>query len=402
VFVHAQDVASKPTQERLDEVRDTLQQGTKAAAALARVTKKQSDELSGIRTEMRMAAQAVQSHEAALGSLETKLAVLEDEAVRKQVQLEARKSDLGSTLAALQRMALRPTAALLVTPGDPNDIVRSGLLLRTAVPEVERLARLLRTDIDRLTEFQVRIRGRKSELQTAALDLERERLRLKNLSDSKNKVLMQTKGAHASAEKRVEALRAESRTLAELLLKLRYSTASAVPRPLSNSRALQQTLVTPALKPSGPSIASAHGQLSIPVQGNVVRMFGARTEAGSEAMGVTWKTRAEASVVAPWDGKIVFAGPFRQFGQILIIDHGEGYHSLIAGLGQIDAQLDQWVLAGEPVGTASADADAKSGGRPFRAQSRSDGATLYIELRRDGQPINPLPWLAAQTNRIQG
>ena len=72
---------------------------------------------------MRVAAQAVQTHEAALDSLETELAVLEGDAARKQVQLEARRSDLGITLAALQRMALRPTAALLVSPGNPNDVV---------------------------------------------------------------------------------------------------------------------------------------------------------------------------------------------------------------------------------------------------------------------------------------
>ncbi|MBT5572081.1 MAG: peptidoglycan DD-metalloendopeptidase family protein [Alphaproteobacteria bacterium] len=402
VLVYAQDNGANPTQERLQNVRKTLERDTKTAEALARDARKQASELSELRTKMRVAAQAVQTHEAALDSLETELTVLEGEAARKQVQLEARRSDLGSTLAALQRMALRPTAALLVSPGDPNDVVRSGLLLRTAVPEIERQARLLRADIDTLTGLQVRIRNRKDELQTAAVDLKRERLRLKALSDAKNKVLTQTKGAQASAEKRVAGLRAEARTLEELLSNLRDSTASAVPQPRPNSQRPQQNLVTPTLEPSGPSIASARGQLSLPAQGTVVRRFGTRTEAGVSATGVTWKTRAEASVVAPWDGRIVFAGPFRRFGQILIIDHGEGYHSLIAGLGQIDAQMDQWVLAGEPVGTTGTGADAKSGGRASQAQSRSDGARLYVELRRDGQPINPLPWLAAQTNRTQG
>ena len=286
----------------------------------------------------------------------------------------------------------------------PSSNLRSSswACLRTAVPEIERLARFLRVDIDTLKGLGVNISERKSELQMAALDLRRERLRLKKLSNRKNKVLTQTKSAQASAEKRVEVLRAEALTLTELLLNLRDSTVLAVPQSRPNSAASQKTLVTPTLKPSGPSIASARGQLSLPALGKVVRLFGARTEAGSEATGVTWKTRAEASVVAPWDGRIVFAGQFRQFGQILIIDHGEGYHSLIASLGQIDAQLDQWVLAGEPVGTTSSGADTKNGGGASRDQSRSGGAMLYVELRRNGQPINPLPWLATQTNRIQG
>ena len=392
-FTQAQDRLANPAHERLQDVRKTLERDTKVANNLAREARKQADELSELRTRMRVAAQAVQTHEAAMNMLETELVVVEGAAARKRVKLAARRSDLGTTIAALQRMALRPTLALLVSPGDLNDIVRSGLLLRTAVPEIERQARLLRADIDTLVGLEFRIRDRKTELETAAAELKRERFRLKSLSDSKNRVLTQTKGAQASAEKRVSGLRAEASSLEELLSNLRDRTVSA---------ASQQNLVTPTLKPSGPSISSARGQLSLPAQGTVVRRFGSRTNAGVSATGVTWKTRSETSVVAPWDGTIVFAGPFRRFGQILIIDHGEGYHSLIAGLGQIDAQMDQWVLAGEPVGMTSGGADAKSGGRASQAQSRFDGARLYVELRRDGQPINPLPWLAAQINRTQG
>lgn len=388
--------------ERLDAVRETLEQDQETAAALGRAAENQARELTQLRTEMRVAAQAVHTHEAALDSLETELSLLEGDATRKEVQFETRRAELGSTIAALQRMSLRPTAALLVSPGDPNDVVRSGLLLRTAVPEIERQARLLRADIEALAEVQERIRTRKGELQTAAVDLKNERNRLKSLSDAKNKVLTQTRGAQGAAEKRVAALSKEAKTLEELLSNLRDNTAAAIPQPRPQPRQSGERLVAPTLRPAGPSIASARGQLSWPAYGKVIRRFGAETEAGATAHGVTWETRPNASVVAPWDGRIAFAGPFRRFGQILIIDHGEGYHSLIAGLGQIDAELGQWVLAGEPVGLTGTGADAKSGGRASQAQNRSEGSTLYVEFRHDGQPINPLPWLAAQTNRTQG
>jgi septal ring factor EnvC (AmiA/AmiB activator) len=92
-------------------------------------------------------------------------------------------------------------------------------------------------------------------------------------------------------------------------------------------------------------------------------------------------------VIAPHDGKVVFAGPFRDYGLLLIIDHGEGYHTLLAGLGRIDASVSQWVLAGEPVGQMG----------PERAGSaRASKPRLYIELRHDGRSINPLPWLAGR------
>jgi len=396
---HSQDSA---TEDRLEEVRGALERDAKAVEALAREAELQTEELARLRSEMRAAAQAVQSHEAALDTLETELSVLAGEAARKEVQFERRRDELGRTVAALQRMAIRPTASLLVSPGDPNDVVRSGLLLRATVPEIERQARVLRADIDELTEIQTRIRSRKSELEVAAVDLNRERQRLKALSDDKNRVLTRTQAARSAAEQRVEKLRSEARTLEELLSNLRDSTAAAIPQPPPRSGAPRETLVVPTLKPSGPSIATARGQLSLPAHGLVVRGFGDPTEAGATASGVTWQTRANAQVVAPWDGRIVFAGPFRRFGQILIIDHGEGYHSLIAGLGRIGAQMDQWVLAGESIGATGTGADATSGGRASQAQSRSGGPTLYVEFRKDGTPVNPLPWLAAQTNRTQG
>ncbi len=408
----AQSDRSEAAQERLGEVRQSLKHDSEQAEALAKQAEAQANELARLRTEMRLAADAVQSHEAALDSLEAELALLESDETRMQVSLERRQAELGDTLAALQRLALRPTAALLVSPGDPNDVVRSGLLLRTAVPEIERQARLLRADIDELNTVQARIVPRREELRVAAVDLKDQRDKLRELSNAKNTVLGQTRTARDVAQKRVTQLRNEARTLEELLSTLRDGTASAIPRPRPrlDGADTRQVVLAPSPRISGPSITQARGRLSWPAYGRVIQRFGTKTDAGGTLRGVTWKTRADASVVAPWDGRVVFAGPFRRFGQILIIDHGEGYHSLIAGLGRIDAQPEQWVLAGEPVGTTGTGvgdaptprSGATSGGRASSAQNRSGGPTLYVELRQDGQPINPLPWLAAQNDRTQG
>ena len=93
-------------------------------------------------------------------------------------------------------------------------------------------------------------------------------------------------------------------------------------------------------------------------------------------------------MVAPYDGQVVYAGPFRGYGQILIIEHGESYHTLLAGIERIDAVEGQWVLAGEPVGTME--------------RQGTELPKLYLELRHAGQPINPLPWLANFDNKVQG
>jgi len=406
----AQSGEPDAVQDRLQSVREAIEADRKSAEELARAAAAQARELQSLRTELRAAARAVQSHEAALDRIEDELAGLEGAAARKQDELQGRRTQLGGTLAALQRLSLRPTAALLVSPGDPNDVVRSGLLLRTAVPEIERLARILRDDIAELADLRNQIELRRGALQQAALDLKRDTGRLEALSRTKNDVLQQTRGAQSETDARVATLRREAQTLEELLSRLRDSTVTAAPQPRPRPGAPPADFVTPTLAPAGPSIASARGNLTPPAHGRVIQAYGDETPAGPRARGITWQTRADASVVAPWDGRIAFAGPFRRFGQILIIDHGEGYHTLIAGLGRIEAQVGQWVLAGEPLGRTGDDADGspgasegtKSGGQAARAEDRSSGSKLYVELRLDGQPINPLPWLAAQTNRTQG
>lgn len=406
----AQSDRPEAVDDRLQSVRDAIADDEKSAAALADEAAAQARALATLRAELRAAARAVQSHEAALDTIETELVGLERDAAEKHAALDERRSQLAGTLAALQRLSLRPTAALLVSPGDPNDVVRSGLLLRTAVPQIERQARSLREDIAVLANLRNQIEVRRGALQRAAVDLRRDRERLEALSKSKNEVLRQTREARAAVDARVARLREEAQTLEELLSRLRESNSAAVPAPRPRPGAPPANFVSPTLAPAGPSIALARGNLTPPAHGRMVQRFGDRTDAGPRARGITWETRADATVVAPWDGRIAFAGPFRRFGQILIIDHSEGYHTLIAGLGRIEADVGQWVLAGEPVGRTAdgtargrdASAGATGGGQAETAEDPARGSRLYVEFRRDGQPINPLPWLAAQTNRTQG
>lgn len=400
--------------KRLETVREDLEAGRRSAAELEAEAKRQAEELADLRSEMQAAVHAVRDHEAAIERLEGELARLADERERSAQALQERRRQLGGTLAALQRLSLRPAAALLVSPGDPNDIVRSGLLLRTAVPQIERKARGLRENLEEIASLSAQISLRREELVAAGEDLRQQSERLSGLVAAKNRTLGQTRAAEADARQRIDALAKESRSLGELMDRLKAERAAAsivpIPRPQA-PRGAAGTFVTPRLAPAGtPSIAAARGRLTLPVRGTVVQEFGALNEFGSHARGVTLAIRPDALIVAPWDGRIAFSGPFRQFGQILIIEHGEGYHSLIAGLARVDAQVGQWVLAGEPVGLAGNGAHDDPGqasgrkdlGASGPADGRDGGPTLYVEFRHDGEPINPLPWMAARTDRIQG
>jgi septal ring factor EnvC (AmiA/AmiB activator) len=143
-----------------------------------------------------------------------------------------------------------------------------------------------------------------------------------------------------------------------------------------------------ALAPVHRPVSAARGAFAMPARGKLVSGFDETTALGLSTKGIIIETRASAQIVAPYDGRVAFAGQFREYGLLLIIDHGEGYHTLLAGMGRIDVLLDQQVLAGEPVGVMEAVKDGKP--------------RLYVELRSEGRPINPLPWLAAETVKVSG
>jgi septal ring factor EnvC (AmiA/AmiB activator) len=150
------------------------------------------------------------------------------------------------------------------------------------------------------------------------------------------------------------------------------------------------------IKPAMPFI-QAKGLLPSPAQGRRVLNYGDKTQYGSTSKGVVIETRHGARVVSPSDGWIVYAGEFRSYGRLLIINAGGGYHILLAGLSQIDAQLGQFVLAGEPVGVMT------SAPKTLPATTQDNAPVLYIEFRKDQRPIDPDPWWSPDVSRkVQG
>ncbi|WP_082072745.1 murein hydrolase activator EnvC [Hyphomicrobium sp. 99] len=148
------------------------------------------------------------------------------------------------------------------------------------------------------------------------------------------------------------------------------------------------------IKPAIP-FSDARGKLPLPAQGRRALTFGEKTQFGGQSKGMVIETRSSAQVTSPCDGWVVYAGEFRSYGQLLIINAGDGYHVLLAGLSQIDVQPGQFVLTAEPVGTMS-------GGQKNSASAPVSGPVLYVELRKDGRPIDPDPWWASGQQKVQG
>jgi len=148
------------------------------------------------------------------------------------------------------------------------------------------------------------------------------------------------------------------------------------------------------LKPAFP-FETAKGTLRLPAQGKRVKRFGDADAAGSTLKGISLQTRGEARITAPADGWVVYAGEFRSYGQLLIINAGGGYHILLAGMSRIDVSLGQFVLAGEPIAVMGSLATPSQG-------DDSSRPVLYVEFRKDGRPIDPDPWWAEASEKVQG
>jgi len=146
------------------------------------------------------------------------------------------------------------------------------------------------------------------------------------------------------------------------------------------------------------AFASAKQRLPLPVNGVRIKEFGASDGLGGAEKGLSLATRPSAQVTAPCDGWVVYAGPFRNYGQLLILNAGDGYHVLLAGMERISVDLGQFVVTGEPV--------AVMGGRVQAAATvaiSSGQPVLYVEFRKDGTPVDPNPWWAArESEKVRG
>ena len=342
-------------------------------------------ELHGLRGQMIQAARAVQAQEVHMAQLQEKLNDLNDEADRRRTMLQKRNRQMHGTLAAMEKLARNPPQALLLAPGDPIQMLRSATLLRAAVPQIQTRAQSLQEEIVELGLIQADIFSQYEKLKATTDALENERQKMTKLVAKKASLRQITNVEKERIAKKVAQLTNKAKSLRDLFGQLRSGPTI---RGKDGGKILSRA--KPTLQHRGPTsirIFPRRGGVTLPARGKLVKGYGQNTGYGNTAKGITVAAWSGAQVVAPFDGKIVFAGPFRGYGKILIIEHRGGYHTLLAGMVRVDGSLGQWVLAGEPIGVMA----KKSATKP----------RLYMELRRAGRPVNPLPWVAYKSNRLR-
>ncbi len=423
--------------QTLKRVEQDLQSDKALQRQLDRQSQTLQKELDELRDRLVGLADQERAQEDELAHLEESLTALETQERNQAEKLEGERQQIAALLAALQRVARIPPEAALARPEGPVDTLRSALLLRDTVPALRARADALAQALTRLAETRETLQAQRSRTYAARLTLidrqkeigqlvarreelsrqtEEERQQVAqrtarltgqaaDLRQLMDRIEAERRAAAAMAAKReAERLEAERREAERRLAEQRAAEQRQAEQKLAEQKAAEQRQAEQKLAEQRAADQRASEQRAraetetaraapsppagerLPVGGRVTVRYGEADRYGATSRGVTIQARAGSTVVSPQAGTIVFAGPFRGYGQILIVEHSHGYHSLIAGFGRIDTAVGRRVATGEPIGLMPAD------GSP----------DLYFELRRHGQPINPQRGFGAPEGKGQG
>ncbi len=343
----------------------------------------------------------VQKLEGDIDAAEGRLSPILDQEDKLRGSLAARRGGLAEVLAALQRMGHRPPPALLVRPEDALASIHSAILLGAVVPELRTAAEALATDLKQLVAVREAKEKERDNLRANATALAEGRAKINLLIAERQSQRDASAAALDAEQKRAGVLADQATSLRDLIARMEAENATAkaaadaakaaeLARPEATDKPAQSLGDAGRLTPKV-AFANTKGLLPMPANGTEIKAFGDPDGLGGTTQGISLATREGAQVSSPSDGWVVYSGPFRSYGQLLIINAGDGYHVLLAGMERIDVQLGQFVLAGEPVAVMASQRLASVG-------AVNVGVTqpvLYIEFRKDGASIDPAPWWAA-------
>ncbi len=443
-----QDAAAKirANKEKLEE---TERKARTLQADVAQIDEEQAR----LNAQLQETAKLVQRSEAQMSSIESRRDGLEVEQKALEATLSQRQESIGRLLSAMQRMGRNPPPVIITKREDALQMVRSAMLLAKAFPELRTQYEDLAKRLTALARVMGDIKKERDKLESETSRLKDAQLRLAALMETKRQTLSQRQDQLDGVRKAAAEISKSVEDLAELITKLDKTVADRttlgaydrelakvdldkVPVPPPVAKPVIEAAPTklpdvakvpvpktepevkvaalPPLKPAQPGFELApraggaftagamqpkvpfhlaKGALPLPAQGKRVISFGDRLPSGKTAQGSLIETRHSAQVTSPSDGWVAYAGEFRSFGQVLIINGGGGYNIVLTGLSQIDVQIGQFVLGGEPVGTMSAAPKGKVQG---------NAPVLYVEFRKDGRPVDPEPWWSDGSKKVQG
>ena len=391
----------KQRDEDLKALRQQQQKSTETEAEI----KRQIEEIGNDRRKLNQAlidsAAKLREVESKVADTDTRLTPLDAQESTIRTSLAGRRGVIGEVLAALQRIGRRPPPALIASPAGALPAVRTASVLGAVLPEMRDQVAALAADLSSLLAVRKKIDDERDTLKQQLASLGGERTRMTALVDERQKQEAEREKALMAERTRATDLAKQAGTLKDLIAKLEQGLDPATRAAREAARGEQRPLSTlqdPGRMAPSVAFASLRGRVPIPVNGVKLKVFGDSDGTGGTEKGASIATRAGAQVTAPADGWVVYAGPFRSYGQLLILNVGGGYHVLLAGMDRISVDLGQFVLTGEPVavmGNGSQIAAILATG--------SSQPVLYDELRKDGTPVDPGPWWASgEGEKVRG
>jgi murein hydrolase activator len=377
--------------EELQDIERRMKDRAEEEKQLRREAEEREKEVAALRYRLIETANSLQDAERKITSLELSINELEAEKKDAETALRAESNNLSEVLAALQSLELSKPPALLVSPEDANKAARAAMLLADAAPAVEQRAARLRAAIDRLQTLTDALVAERAAHETTNFELSARRNVLADLMNQKEKERDVAASLATTAQKETARLAFEATSLRELIRRLERLAHAVTPRlkppPPRKAAPVIAKPTLPTIKSARPApfqpatkFAEARGALRAPVAGRLMGEFGKPRPEGGIFKGLRFLARDQAIVTAPFEGRVDFARDWQPIGNLLILDVGGGFHVLLMGVDAILVEESQRVTAGEPI-----------------ARMANGGATLDLEIRKNGEPVNPTLWLSRKT-----
>lgn len=355
-------------QQKLDSTLENLAKSKENEAAIRRRLAETERELEAMRERAATLAEQLQKTERRVDSEEDALARVNAEYAEKRREFERRKHDYAVTVVTLLRMRNMPTTALFSSSEDTQTMLRTASVLEKTNEAVAAKAARLRTDMTQMKALQTSAKTRDERTKAEKAKLADEQKKLERELNARQKLQARLSADQLRESAKVAELSLASKSLQELIGKLD-----------ANQKEKAKDKSAPKQTAKLRSFDGKKGSARAPVSGDVIHRFGDKQNDNGTYRGMVFKARAGATVVAPFDGEVVFTGPFRDYGNMVLIKHKNGFISLIAGLGKVNASLNQAAIRGEPIGT----------------MPQNGKTEAYVELRdSSAKPIDPADWFA--------
>ena len=394
-------MGARAQEQRLETIQQQIESSKasqeRIAAEIAAAIKEQ-DEVAG---RLVAISQSIQAREATIAESEQELTKLAEDRVLLLASLGEKQEVLSDLLAGLQRLERNPPPALVVKPDDILSALRGAMLLGTIVPELQGEADKLVAELDRIKQVEAQISERKASLSADIARLAADRADLEGLVAEKQRLVAGANADLEAEQNRIAALGKKAKSVKQLLedIAAEKSRAEAEAAKKQQAEELERKRQEEQQRQPRMVFADAKARLELPARGQVVRHYGDPDGIGGTTQGMMIATRKGAQVTTPADGKVEFAGPFRTYGQVLILNPGGGFRILLAGMDKVTANAGEFLRAGEPVGVMG---DGPASVTLFGDVVQDGRPVLYIEFRNNADAIDSGPWWTIGKKEARG